>query len=570
MATGLGIDIGSESIKVVQVRVSANSVTVTGALKIPRNAEAILDAPIDEMKNQLVPETFGQELKRAHLRRSGTVGISGRDVILKYLTTPPMPPPKLKMYIDMEIGEKLTLKGTAPALTYDYRLLNIPSGLKGDLVIMAGVCKNEYLFGMNAMLKRAGVGASRITPSCFGLVNAYLRTQKIPSNETVVLVDIGHELLEIAILEESHLYFARCAPGGGKKFTSSLDKVLHVGAAKAAEFKHNRARMHPEGTQLSNQQEQSFQPALKEGADAIAGAIRSSVMFCRTQARLSKLDYQRVFISGGGARLNGLREYLEKKVGRPVQILDLYSGLDLRKLDAASARCFEGDVPDMAVALGLAIIDAVPGSFHFSLLPEKLVKKQIFWNKTAFGIAAAVVMAVGLIPPFQNSREAARASGERTEFYKTKDEEARDQRNKFAKRLETNRVLTEQVDYYARQTRMGRVYLDMFMRIRAELPPDFTLTYVGPVSDSTSGPVSWNIHENAIRDFMIRGFYETEAYPGAKFNDAWEAMREKLLKVPGISDAGVDLVSGPDAVAKPGMKAFQMKIHLRDASKPVR
>ena len=36
MATGLGIDVGSESIKVVQVKVSGGVVTVTGAIKIPR------------------------------------------------------------------------------------------------------------------------------------------------------------------------------------------------------------------------------------------------------------------------------------------------------------------------------------------------------------------------------------------------------------------------------------------------------------------------------------------------------------------------------------------------------
>ena len=76
-------------------------------------------------------------------------------------------------------------------------------------------------------------GAQHIAPN-FGLVNAYLRTQKIPPNETVVLLDVGHELLEIAILEERTVYFARSAPGGGRKFTLGLDKILKAGLAKAA------------------------------------------------------------------------------------------------------------------------------------------------------------------------------------------------------------------------------------------------------------------------------------------------------------------------------------------------
>src|SRR5581483_7643371 len=135
-------------------------------------------------------------------------------------------------------------------------------------------------------------------------------------------------------------------------------------------------------------------------ADNIAGAVRSSITFCRTQTKMTKLDYSRIILCGGGARLNGLREYLEKKIGKPVQMLDLYNQLDLRKLDAASARCFEGDSPDMSVALGLAIVDADPAAFHFSLIPETVVRKRMFWQKTVYGIAAGVVLAAGVIVPW--------------------------------------------------------------------------------------------------------------------------------------------------------------------------
>src|SRR5688572_4457901 len=155
MGTGLGIDVGAEYIKVVQARVSGGSVTVTGALKIPRKLDLGVDLPdMPESESESdsalsLPENLGQELQRAGLRRNGTIGVSGREVNLKYLTLPPMPAEKLKMAVNMEVGGKLSAKtgGEGPALTYDYRLLNVPSGLKGDLVLMAGVCKNEYLFG---------------------------------------------------------------------------------------------------------------------------------------------------------------------------------------------------------------------------------------------------------------------------------------------------------------------------------------------------------------------------------------------------------------------------------------
>ena len=589
MATGLGIDVGSESIKVVQVKVSAGVVTVTGAIKIPRghsdagpqtgpsikrdgntyNLTENTPPPPPEDAHAAphftVPEELGDDLKRAHLRRSGTLGISGRDVILKYLLTPPMPPLKLKMFIDMEIGGKMGSKSVADS-TYDYKPLNMPLGLRNELVIMAGICKNEYLYSVNQALNDAKVTAARITPSCFGLITAYLRTQKSPANETVVLVDVGHELMEIAIIEEGRIYFARSAPGGGKKFTSGIEKVLKCGPGKANEFKHERARLYPEGEKIPNKQELAFQAALKEGADNIAGAIRSSVTFCRTQAKLPKLDYHRVILSGGGARLNGLREYLEKKIGKPVENLELYKELDLRKLDAASARCFEGGVPDMAVALGLAVIDADPSNFHFSLVPEKVLRRRIFLQKTVYGIAAAGVLALGLITPWTNSSSAMALQADRADDFAKLEKEAREKKKSFRVQIDGNQTLARKVDYYARQTRIGRVYLDLFTKLRAELPADTQLVYFGPENESAAGGMI-SAADEAVRDLIVRGHYDTETYPGTKFYDTYEILRKKLLEIPGVADA--TLLDKNETNPKPGEKEFEFRVKLQEPSKPL-
>jgi hypothetical protein len=172
MATGLGIDIGSEWIKAVQVSVSGGKVTVTGALKMPRAAGG---AASEEGGMHTVPPNLGEELSRARLRRSGCVGLTGKEVVLRYVTTPPMPPEKLRSYIDMQIGERMVVgkkEEGAPALTYDFRILNVHGGLKGDLVIMAAAAKNEFLHGLFAACKMAGVRATRAVPSAIGLAQA--------------------------------------------------------------------------------------------------------------------------------------------------------------------------------------------------------------------------------------------------------------------------------------------------------------------------------------------------------------------------------------------------------------
>ena len=567
MTTGLGIDLGAQWIKVVQVRCSGTSVSVTGALKLPRAAHGP-DLPPDMQGAVVVPPNLGQEFARAGLKHSGTLGITGREVLLKYVASPPLPPEKLKMIIDMQVADRLVPgarkgEGEGLAVTHDWRILNVPTGLKGDLVIMAGLAKNEYLFGTHGALKSAGVAVKRMVPSAFGLVQAYLKTQKLPENETVVLIDVGHETLEIAILEGASIYFARSGPGGGKSFDTALDKLLKLGHEKIQEFKHHRAKMMPEGLKAGSAQDLQFQKALQEGADVIANAIRSSIMFSRTQAKLPKLDYQRVFLSGGGARLNGLREYLEAKVKRPVQVLDLYTSLDLRKLDAQSAKCFEGDVPDMTVALGLAVIDAQPRCFHFNLLPEPIVRRRIFWNKTVWAAAAGVVLMLGLLGPRKVSQVALQEAEAAKVDFDGRLTTAKKKKKDFVERVQKASARTQQLEYHARQVRLGPVCLEFFTQLREYTPVGMILTAVGPADDNA---LAQDAFENPPRLYEVKGLVDTEHIKDV--NVALDDLFKHLDEVPGVVIPERDPKYAEDT-GTPGQKGFRFTVPLESPHKPI-
>ena len=60
----------------------------------------------------------------------------------------------------------------------------------------------------------------------------------------------------------------------------------------------------------------------------------------------------------------------------------------------------------LTVALGLAVIDADRSCFHFSLLPEAVVRRRMFWRKSVFAMAAGVVLMAGLYWPIESSAKA--------------------------------------------------------------------------------------------------------------------------------------------------------------------
>jgi hypothetical protein len=298
----------------------------------------------------------------------------------------------------------------------------------------------------------------------------------------------------------------------------------------------------------------------------VAAAVRSLITFARTQAKIPNLDYQRLYLSGGGARLRGLGDYLAGKTKRRVNHLDLFAGLDLRKLDPESARCFQNEVPDMAIALGLAILDADPRLMHLQLLPPKEVRRQAFWNKKIWAFAAGVLFFSGLIYPYQMADHAWQTAKAKELDFSNRVSAAKQLKVRHAKRVEESAKLRKRREYYAAQTRLNLVYLNLFAQVRDWTPQGFTLTWFGPRKDDPSGKgagLSDELFDSPMRKVQIAGFYDKNQVKD--FNGQLNTFFNKLKEVPGAGmptrDLSDDVKQGE---LPPGMEPFRFEIALAD------
>lgn len=578
MATGVGIDLGHETIKAVQVRLAGGDLRPTGAIRLPRR-----ELPPEE-NDESAPPILGREMARAGLRLRGAVGLTGRDVLLKYLVTSPLPPEKLRLFVSLQMRGGVSTRaatGTAAGpegLTYDYRLLEVLGGLNADLVVMAGAARNAFLFSLLSSLKRAQVTARRAVPAAFGLAQAWLRLHKrTDDKETVVLVDIGHEVLELAVLKGPAIYFARSAPGHGRKCLEKLAETLGVSTEEAAHLKQSMSLL-PRGRKPSGEREKKLQNALREQADGVAGAVRSAVTFCRTQARLPKLDYQRLILSGGGAKLAGLRTYLEKKTGRTVERFDLLSRIELRDTDPLTRECLDKAGDEMVVPFGLALLEADPRAYHLSLMPEAVLRKREFLGKTVFAAAAGAVLLLGLLPPYLFGTAAAeRALAATIRFKKAAKQARRDYRSLDGPK-EKQRLRTEEVEYFRRRIRPGLTCLALADRLRKKLPSGMTLTYIGspdnaPALSSATGYGrslgGGGARTDPQKTFLIRGYRDRNVIPDDRFNTENDRLFAELKKIPGVAAVRLDTgyESAGDATAS-GRVGFQFKVKFLPPAEP--
>jgi cell division ATPase FtsA len=134
-------------------------------------------------------------------------------------------------------------------------------------------------------------------------------------------------------------------------------------------------------------------------------------MFAKAQTKVPECQVSRVVLTGGGALLKGLPEYLESSLNLPVEVFDPMDSVDLSQLSAEAQTALKQDQGGMAVALGLAQMAAEDGGLRVAVLPEEEKKKRRFKERTVFSIAAAAVLLVGLVAAW-SARSKAHAEAE--------------------------------------------------------------------------------------------------------------------------------------------------------------
>ncbi len=160
-------------------------------------------------------------------------------------------------------------------------------------------------------------------------------------------------------------------------------------------------------------------PELTKVAESLYGQLASSLAWFRTQIHARQLNVTKVLLTGGGASLDGLEAYLERRFNMPVKRFDPCDALT-------------GKAPDrphvFATAIGLAIAAAntIPGTVRLDLTPDSLQIKRLWRSRLMWPyVAAASVLFAAVLAGWTmlNNQEVAQANIESyTEFQTHYDE----------------------------------------------------------------------------------------------------------------------------------------------------
>jgi type IV pilus assembly protein PilM len=430
MATiGLGVTVGSYSLRAVKLRRKGTGYIVQ---------KVFADRLNDETR-----AVAGRALAARGVRgTAATVGLTGRDVIIRYSQVPPVPEWRLRNLMKFEVDEVGSQSGGD--VSADYRKLNLPDpeGERTDDTILVALARNHYIDRLISACDAGGVKVGATCPNSVALFNAFAVNATYTEDETSLLVNIGAEDLDLAIQRGGELLFARNAMPGGSAFTDAIQQAFNTSPGKADQMKIAKADVTPRGqARYPDSTSEKVANAIMGVAGQLSSLIQSTLMIARAQAKLPDLKVDRVLLAGGGASLKGLDLYLKQAMGVPVERLDPFAISDLSGLPDDERELAESAPHEFAVAVGLAQSRLDPLAFGLEVLPTALRRRRDFLTKGIYA-AGAAVLAIGILVLIYQGRSQAAEDGRRAlSRLKSKRSQAESQDGKFREILYTQQEL---------------------------------------------------------------------------------------------------------------------------------
>jgi type IV pilus assembly protein PilM len=455
-----GIDIGTSALKVVALQRGMGGWKVTGAgrKRVPKFARA------EEVKPG-VAKILWETMGGGEHKRVGVVGLTGRDVNLQVITQPKTTPLNYRTLMRYEVEQRTT---GGDSLYADWCTLREPDAYFPQYLAMVGVGKSGYVDDRIATVSGARVEVRDAVPNAFALYALYRANYDIEGGAQLLL-DVGAENIDMALVRGGKLIFARNVSTGSKAFDSNIAGLAGCSAEDAEAKKIQFGTLAPpkEG---EDPREEEVRPAMRTSAGQLVGVVNSSITFAKTQLQDKELTVDKVYVSGGGARLRGLVEYLASALKTEVEILDPFRKVSAGAMESVPE--FKELPSDMAVAMGLGILasSAPREGARLSIVPEVVRKRRNFLAGPLYLVFAGVVLFGALLVVTGKAWNDVRTQQNALNEFNAKNAD-------IGRRIDDlNRVEAEQREEVAKSqllighTLAGRGTLDAVAKLRRTLP----------------------------------------------------------------------------------------------------
>ena len=338
----VGLDIGSSSIKAVELTGKPGSLALVSLGVEEINPDAIVDGQIMELNDVSAAISNVFQTHKITTERVAA-GVGGSNVIVKSIVVPQMSEAELEESIEWHAEEHIPFDVADVALDYQ-----ITGSSVDALQVLMAACKRDRVANLRQAIQLAGRQPAIIDVDAFALQNCYEVNYEPTSEDVVALLNIGASTMNINIMQGAYSVFTRDVSTGGNGYTVVLQRAFGLTYEQAETAKRSGGL--PEGSPA-----QDFAEIFEPVSEMLAQEISKTFDFYRATAdENANASVGKILVSGGGSKVAGLTEFLAERFEMPVEGFDPFRRVkvDPRRFDPDMVRDF---VPEMAIAVGLAL-----------------------------------------------------------------------------------------------------------------------------------------------------------------------------------------------------------------------
>ena len=338
----VGLDIGSAAVKAVELKTGGKGGAEYQLVNIgvePLPPEAIVDGAI--MDSGAVIDAI-QRLYQQQKIKTGDVcvGVSGNAVIVKKISLPQMSAEELSESIHWEAEQYIPFDIQDVAIDYEV----IDGGGGGNMDVLLVACKKDKISDYTSVISQAGKTASIVDVDVFALQNCYEINYGSDPGRVIALLNVGASVMNINIVKGGTSVFNRDIAVGGNQYTDAIQKDLNLSFEQAESLKR--------GGRVEGAAVENLPPILQAVSENIALEVQKTFDFFKATSQEDRID--RVFLSGGTSKVQGLRELIAERFDAGVEIMNPFNNVTYNPRD------FDPDFisevgPQAAIAVGLAV-----------------------------------------------------------------------------------------------------------------------------------------------------------------------------------------------------------------------
>ena len=229
----IGLDIGSSSLKLVQLKVTRKGVQLQNFGIEPLPPQTIVDGAV--MNHGALVDAIRNLRSRIYLSgKSVAWAVSGNAAIIKRLTIPHMEGGALDEQMVWEVQQNIPF--ARDDVMVDHAVL-VEKTPEGQMEVLLAAAKKDLVEQYLHAIRDAGLAVEIVDTAAFAVQNSVEHSVGYAPGETVSVINVGATFSTITIITNGMPVFTRDVASAGNTYTEAIQQRLAVSLEGAEAYK---------------------------------------------------------------------------------------------------------------------------------------------------------------------------------------------------------------------------------------------------------------------------------------------------------------------------------------------